>query len=162
MMQHMAAAAARAESTATADGGGSTVVIGAEESLAATSLEAHASPLAPQQQVPAAAGAGGARPLSPAVAAGAGLGLGLPASTASGSVAGSSVSLTDVALLRRELGQAEGLIKAYQAENKAAAKRIKVGRCSASQHQAQPKALLSLSMASAEQICSDHHMCSVD
>jgi hypothetical protein len=47
-------------------------------------------------------------------------------STAGGGVLVSSVSLTDVALLRRELAQAEGLLQAYQAENKAAARRIKV------------------------------------
>jgi hypothetical protein len=47
---------------------------------------------------------------------------------APGSGVSSSVSLTDLALLRRELGQAEGLLQAYQAENKAAARRIKVGR----------------------------------
>jgi hypothetical protein len=65
-----------------------------------------------------------------AVAANAGL-AGAGAAAAGGSGAGggvlsTSVSLTDLTLLRRELAQAEGLLQAYQAENKAAARRIKV------------------------------------
>jgi hypothetical protein len=74
--------------------------------------------------------AAGGRPLSPslaAVAANAGLaGAAAASGMPGGGVLSASVSLTDVALLRRELAQAEGLLQAYQAENKAAARRIKV------------------------------------